>query len=68
MPRLHLINTARMKPDDFVSTFPTLPPEAASAVSEFGHDIPKPRALTVTPWTRVKRALRRWWGERSVKP
>ena len=69
MSRLRKIDTKGMKHDDFVSTFDTTTqPEAASAVSEFGHEHPKPRALTVTLWTRVKRALRRWWGEPSIKP
>lgn len=33
-------------------------PEAASAVSEFGHDMPKPQTLTVGLWARIVRALR----------
>lgn len=68
MGTLHLINTRRMAEDDFVSTLPPAdlppprwpfnPPEAASAVSEFGHDDPPPRPQTVSLMARIKRKLR----------
>lgn len=52
---LHRVNTRVMGPDDFVSTFPTqAPEEAASAVSEFGHDDDQPSA---GGWQRFVRAV-----------
>ena len=59
----HKVDTSRMKHDDFVSTFDTTTqPEAASAVSEIGHEEkPRVRARTVSRWTRIKRAVRSWW-------
>ncbi len=68
MGTLHLINTRRMAEDEFVSTLPPAdpqpsrwpfnPPEAASAVSEFGHDDPPPLPQTITVLQRIKRKLR----------
>lgn len=68
MGTLHLINTRRLQHDEFVSTLPPPdpppsrwpfnPPEAASAVSEFGHDDPPPRPQTVSLLQRIKRKLR----------
>jgi len=60
----HIVNTGRLKEDEFHSTF--LPTEAASAVSEFGQD-EQPVSLTVSPWMRFKRAVRAWWVNR-LKP
>ena len=67
MGALHLINTRRLQHDEFVSTLPPSdpppsrwpfnPPEAASAVSGFGHDDP-PRPQTVSLMARIKRKLR----------
>lgn len=57
----HIVNTKRLPEDGFESSF--APTEAASAVSEFGQDDP-PQALTVTPWMRVKRAVRAWRTKR----
>jgi hypothetical protein len=58
MRHADIVNTDRLGDTEFRSSF--MPSEAASAVSEFGQDEP-PQALTVTPWMRVKRALRAWW-------
>lgn len=64
MGTLHLINTRLMAEDEFVSTLPPAefdaprwPFEAASAVSEFGHEEP-PRPQTVSLLQRIKRKLR----------
>lgn len=64
----HKVDTSRMKHDDFVSTFDTtsMRLEAASAVSEFGHD--EPRAHTVSRWTRIKRYLRAVWVAAFYRP
>ncbi len=56
MGTLHLINTRRMAEDEFDA--PRWPFEAASAVSEFGHDEPPPRPQTVSLMARIKRKLR----------
>lgn len=61
----HIVNTKRLPEDGFESSF--APTEAASAVSEFGQDDEPPKALTVTPWMRIKRAVRAWWIGR-MKP
>jgi hypothetical protein len=67
MSHLKLVDTRHMGHDDFVSTFDTTQqPEAASAVSEFGHEPPK--RITVSRWTRIKRAVRSWWLCRFAKP
>lgn len=68
MAALHRVDTKRLKHDDFVSTFDTtsMRLEAASAVSEFGHD--EPRARTVSRWTRIKRYLRAVWVAAFYKP
>ena len=68
MNALHRVNTGAMKHDDFVSTFDTtsMRLEAASAVSEFGHD--EPQARTVSRWTRIKRYLRAVWVAAFYKP
>lgn len=67
MAHLHIVNTKRLQHDDFVSTFDTVQPEAASACSQFLED-QQPKAQTVTPWTRIKRAVRAWWVSRTYKP
>ena len=67
MAHLKLVDTRPMGREEFVSTIDTIHPEAASAVSEFGHD-QQPRALTVTRWTRIKRAVRTWWLWHFAKP
>ena len=68
MNALHRVDTGSMKHDDFVSTFDTttMRIEAASAVSEFGHD--EPKARTVSRWTRIKRYLRAVWVAAFYKP
>ena len=65
MGTLHFINTGRLADDEVVSTLPPAefdaprwPFEAASAVSEFGHDEPPPRPQTVSLMARIKRKLR----------
>jgi hypothetical protein len=62
------VDTSRMKHDDFVSTFDTatMRLEAASAVSEFGHD--EPKARTVSRWTRIKRYVRAAWVAAFYRP
>lgn len=53
--------------DDFVSTFDTTTqPEAASACSQFLEEPTKAR--TVSPWQRLKRAVRAWWVNATYKP
>lgn len=64
MRHADIVNTDRLGEKEFRSSF--MPSEAASAVSEFGQDDP-PKALTVTPWMRFKRAMRAWWIGR-MKP
>lgn len=65
---LRLVDTSDMKHDDFVSTFDTatMHLEAASAVSEFGHD--EPKARTVSRWTRIKRYVRAAWVAAFYRP
>lgn len=68
MAHLHIVNTKRLDSEDFVSTFDTtVQPEAASACSQFLED-QQPKALTVTRWQRIKRAVRAWWVSRTYKP
>ena len=57
MAHLHIVNTKRLQHDDFVSTFDTVQPEAASACSQFLED-QQPKAQTVSPWTHIKHAVR----------
>lgn len=80
MNALHRVDTGAMRPNDFAKHvdfqptdgFPntydtsTMRLEAASAVSEFGHD--EPRARTVSRWTRIKRYLRAVWVAAFYKP
>lgn len=61
----HIVNTSRLGEDDFHSTF--APTEAASAVSGLGDEDQPTKSLTVTPWMRVKLAVRAWWVKR-LKP
>lgn len=68
MAHLHIVNTKRLQHDDFVSTFDTVQPEAASACSQFLEDQQPPKAQTVSTWTRIKRAVRAWWVNRTYKP
>ena len=61
MPMRHpdIVNTKRLPEDGFVSTMTNDPCEAASAVSEFGHqEEPQPSPGL---WTRMLRAMRAWW-------
>lgn len=59
MRHADIVNTERLGEKEFRSSF--MPSEAASAVSEFGQDDEPPKVLTVTPWMRIKRAVRAWW-------
>lgn len=70
MAHLHIVNTKRLQHDDFVSTFDTttFQPEAGSACSQFLEDQQPPKAQTVTPWQRIKRAVRGWWVSRTYRP
>lgn len=67
MAHLHIVNTKRLQRDDFVSTFDTVQPEAASACSQFLEDQQPPKAQTVSRWQRFVRAVRAWWYGR-MKP
>lgn len=54
-----------LKDGEFVSS---IQPEAASACSQFLEDQQPPKAQTVTPWQRIKRAVRGWWVSRTYRP